>query len=294
MINPVKHRRAVLDTRLDPEVQAGRALRRLRLSRGWSQEEVAVRMRAYDHDFHQTTIAKIEAAQRPLRVRELADFALLYGVEINALIYPPKASLEEIDQEITVVEERRREVQRDVDVTASQLLQARAELDHVQAAHDACSLQFAMMEERLDLLRKQREKLTLWSTSEEESATSASDEESPDFSEDLHRELKPDPVNATTPSEFLETLWQYREWSGSPSWRAMADRTGNAVVFSTMYNAMNSDALPKLHVVRAIIIGCGGSEDDLRDFVNAWRRIAVNRARRSEMGSMPESGIQTS
>jgi hypothetical protein len=72
------------DGRPDPEVQAGRALRRLRTARGWSQEEVARQMKAYGYDFHQTMIATFEAAQRPIRVRELADFAALYGVEFTS------------------------------------------------------------------------------------------------------------------------------------------------------------------------------------------------------------------
>jgi hypothetical protein len=48
-----------------------------------------------------------------------------------------------------------------------------------------------------------------------------------------------------------------------------------------MYSAMNGSALPKLDVVRAIIAGCGGGEDDLKLFVTAWRRIATGgRSRR--------------
>ena len=92
IVNLVEHRShapAAADGHPDPEVQAGRALRRLRRARGWSQEEVAQRMKAYSYDFHQTTVAKIEAAQRPIRVRELADLAALYGVEVHELIYPP-------------------------------------------------------------------------------------------------------------------------------------------------------------------------------------------------------------
>jgi hypothetical protein len=58
----------------------------------------------------------------------------------------------------------------------------------------------------------------------------------------------------------------------------MAKRAGQAVVHSTMYAAMNGDTLPKLDVVKAIIIGCGGGEDDLSSFASAWRRIASGRA----------------
>jgi hypothetical protein len=83
----------------------------------------------------------------------------------------------------------------------------------------------------------------------------------------------------TMSQHAIEALWQYRAWSGDPPWRTMAERADQAVVHSTMYNAMNGDALPKLLVVRAIIIGCGGNEEDVSSFVNAWRRLAVSKAR---------------
>lgn len=100
-------------------------------------------------------------------------------------------------------------------------------------------------------------------------------------------DLKPDPLQATTPAEFIEALRQYKFWSGDPSWRSMAKRAGQAVVHSTMYAAMNGDTLPKLDVVKAIIIGCGGGEDDLSSFASAWRRIGSGRAGRASFMSAP-------
>lgn len=97
-------------------------------------------------------------------------------------------------------------------------------------------------------------------------------------------DLKPNPLTATTPAEFIDVLRQYRAWSGDPSWRAIATtarQSGNTVVYSTLWNAMNGAALPKLDVVKAIVIGSGGGEDDLNSFVTAWRRIALSRARDS-------------
>src|SRR5581483_10890516 len=91
--------------------------------------------------------------------------------------------------------------------------------------------------------------------------------------------FKPHPHTATTPAAFVELLRQYRAWSGDPPWRKMAERAGHAVVHSTMYNAVNGDVLPKLEVVKAIIVGCGGGEDDVTAYVNAWRRLAVSRPR---------------
>jgi hypothetical protein len=88
-------------------------------------------------------------------------------------------------------------------------------------------------------------------------------------------DLRPNPIAATTAAEYIEALWQYKAWSGDPSWRAMAKRAGQAVVHSTMYTAMNGSTLPKLDVVKAIIIGCGGGDEDLSAFATAWRRIAT-------------------
>ncbi len=160
--------RALHRARPDPEVQAGRALRRLRLSQGWSQEEVARRMQAYGgYDFHQTTIAKIEAAQRPLRVRELADFAALYGVEVHELIYPPNGSLAEIDREIAAAKAQRHAILLKTGATRDQLEAARAVLIEAQTAHDRYSAELAMLEGRLAFLQDERKKFALWEADEE-------------------------------------------------------------------------------------------------------------------------------
>jgi hypothetical protein len=115
----------------------------------------------------------------------------------------------------------------------------------------------------------------------------AGDETSQQISDADGIDLKPDPLKATTPTEFVEALRQYKLWSGDPSWRTMAKRAGQAVVHSTMYAAMNGDTLPKLDVVKAIIVGCGGGEDDLSSFASAWRRIASGRAGRARFMSAP-------
>jgi len=148
-------------------VQAGRALRRLRLARNWSQEEVAVRMTAYGYDFHQTMIAKIEAAQRPLRVRELADFAALYGAEVQDLVYPPTGSLPETDQEIGEVTARRDMVQAQAAEALRQLAAAQVAVHHAQAAHQASAAEAAVLEGRLASLLAERQKLITWESGED-------------------------------------------------------------------------------------------------------------------------------
>jgi transcriptional regulator with XRE-family HTH domain len=157
---------AAVDGRPDPEAQAGRALRRLRTARGWSQEEVAQRMKAYGYDFHQTTIAKIEAAQRPIRVRELADLAALYAVEVHELIYPPAGSLEEADKEIATLRGQLREVTARAEAAAAAVANAEADLAAAQEEHRAGSGQAAMLNGRLSFLEAQRDKLAEWEAGE--------------------------------------------------------------------------------------------------------------------------------
>jgi transcriptional regulator with XRE-family HTH domain len=148
--------------RPDPEVQAARALRRLRTARGWSQEEVARRMKAYGYDFHQTMIAKIEAAQRPIRVRELADFAALYGVEVHELIYPPAGSLQEADKEMATLREQLREATSRSEGAADAVREAEAVLAAAQQEHRTQSGRAAMLTGRLSYLEAQRDKLAGW------------------------------------------------------------------------------------------------------------------------------------
>jgi transcriptional regulator with XRE-family HTH domain len=119
-------------------------------------------MTAYGYDFHQTMIAKIEAAQRPLRVRELADFAALYGVEVQDLIYPPSRSLPEVDQEIAEVTARLEAVHAQAAAARDQLDTVREAMRHAEAAFQMSAAEAAVMEGRLASLRADREKLTSW------------------------------------------------------------------------------------------------------------------------------------
>jgi hypothetical protein len=89
--------------------------------------------------------------------------------------------------------------------------------------------------------------------------------------------LKPDPLTATTGAELVVRLREYREWAGDTSFRTMAAQARQRVSSSTMCTALNSDVLPTQKVVGAIIVGCGGGDDDQRAFVTAWRLIKSGR-----------------
>jgi transcriptional regulator with XRE-family HTH domain len=232
--------------RPDPEVQAGRALRRLRLSLGWSQEEVARRMQAYGYDFHQTMIAKIEAAQRPLRVRELADFAALYGVEVQQLIYPSSSSPEEVAREITEVELRRSMFRQEAAIAAARVIQAQADLADAENQRHSAERELAMLDERVDFLRQEMSKFS----------------------------PKPRPSAVGTVAELRAALREFRDRAGNPSDREIAKRAANGTTAQTIRFTMGTEnGLPGLNVVRAVIKGCGGSEKELAAWDKAWLRV---------------------
>ena len=160
------HPAAASQERPDPEVQAGRALRRLRKARGWSQDEVGRRIKAYGYDFHQTMIAKIEAAQRPLRVRELADFAALYGMEVHELIYPPAGSLKEVSREIDTLTDQLQAADKDVRNRRQALDKARAAAAAAEEDFRKHEGEAATLRGRLAYLEAQREKLAEWDPDE--------------------------------------------------------------------------------------------------------------------------------
>jgi transcriptional regulator with XRE-family HTH domain len=117
-------------------------------------------MSAYGYDFHQTTIAKIEAAQRPLRVRELADFAALYGVEVQELIYAPSRSLLEIDQEIDEIEQRLAEGRMIAAKAREEADTARATGHRAEAQYALAVANVTVLEGRLSALRADKEDLS--------------------------------------------------------------------------------------------------------------------------------------
>jgi transcriptional regulator with XRE-family HTH domain len=107
--------------RLTPEQIAGRKLGSLRNERGWSQAEVATHMKAYGYSWVQSTVGRIEAGQRPLRLNEVVHVAALFGVSpIEFLV--PNTTPDNLQQDIKASEEGRAHV-------AAQLEEAKAAVD---------------------------------------------------------------------------------------------------------------------------------------------------------------------
>ena len=136
-----------------PEELAGEELRRLRLARRWSQEEVARRMSASGHaNWHQTTVGKTELATRPLRLNEAVTLAGLFEVPVTQLVAPITLKAEEIQAELDTVEERWAKLQEEY--RAAQAAQEMATEAAAQAAHAAAAAanELGRFRARLDYL----------------------------------------------------------------------------------------------------------------------------------------------
>jgi transcriptional regulator with XRE-family HTH domain len=67
----------------DVESEFGTRVRALRESLQRSQDAVASRMREAGHDWHQTTISKVEAGQRGVSLNEAYALALILGAHLR-------------------------------------------------------------------------------------------------------------------------------------------------------------------------------------------------------------------
>jgi transcriptional regulator with XRE-family HTH domain len=74
------------DDAADPESVLGQRVRDLRLGLGVSQAELGEALAKYGFPMHQTTVAKLEAADRPIRVNEAAALARIFKVPLAQLM----------------------------------------------------------------------------------------------------------------------------------------------------------------------------------------------------------------
>lgn len=71
---------------LEAEKRIVTNIKNQRVRAGMSQEQVAQQLRGYRFDFHQSTVAKVEAGKRPLRLAELFAFADVLDTPWTALL----------------------------------------------------------------------------------------------------------------------------------------------------------------------------------------------------------------
>ncbi|WP_368681895.1 helix-turn-helix domain-containing protein [Mycobacterium intracellulare] len=108
------------------EHRFGEALRRWRQERGWSQEDVAERLRRQGFEMHQTTVAKIERGARPLRIAEAAALVEVFELPAIAIL-----GITETADRTSIPDVRRREL----DEARKRLDQSRDNLHNVAQQH---------------------------------------------------------------------------------------------------------------------------------------------------------------
>lgn len=64
-------------------------VRNLRLAFGFTQAELAELMSQHGHRMHQTTVAALESASRPIRVDEVETLAAIFNTSPVVLVEPP-------------------------------------------------------------------------------------------------------------------------------------------------------------------------------------------------------------
>jgi hypothetical protein len=88
--------------------------------------------------------------------------------------------------------------------------------------------------------------------------------------------LRPDPVvEATDAASLIRTLNDFRAYAGDPSFREMERGCGRLRSHSTLYRVLTGDRMPTQVEVKAVILGCGGTEEDVSRYVSAWRQIRL-------------------
>ena len=70
------------------EAVLGERVKVLRQRRGWTQDELATHMRALGFSWRQSTAAKTEVADRPVRLNEAVALASLFEVALDELVKP--------------------------------------------------------------------------------------------------------------------------------------------------------------------------------------------------------------
>jgi transcriptional regulator with XRE-family HTH domain len=85
----------------------GSRARALRVSQQRSQGAVAARMRQLGHDWHQTTVSKVETRQRPVSLREAYDLARALDRDLRDFLVWESSEHEQAALAVQIAFERR-------------------------------------------------------------------------------------------------------------------------------------------------------------------------------------------
>ena len=131
----------------DWESMIGRRVRRSRKALGWTQEQLGQRL-----GMHQTSVAKLEAAARPIRVNELAELAVIFDVSPEDLLRPDTDVAEVADAEQAVTDARYRALlkQRDLNAARHDFFEAQKHLEEVQSDYAVLKDQLTEAQKHLE------------------------------------------------------------------------------------------------------------------------------------------------
>ena len=131
-----------------PERIFAQRLRGCRDELGMTQQQVADRMTRQGFSMKQTTIAKIEAGQRPVRINEAVALANILGLQLVDLVGDPVAS-----GEVAELDAERRRLVREI-------IEFEGQVNSLRAAHATTQVQLMEAAERLRQLRQEEYKVS--------------------------------------------------------------------------------------------------------------------------------------
>ncbi|MFC5999352.1 helix-turn-helix domain-containing protein [Quadrisphaera sp. GCM10027208] len=94
--------------RWEPDLEAviGGNIRRLREARGLSQRQLCAELVLHGLSWHQTTLSKVEAGDKPLRVNEAAALASYFDVPVESLWDEPELQAAQDEVQMSIIRER--------------------------------------------------------------------------------------------------------------------------------------------------------------------------------------------
>jgi transcriptional regulator with XRE-family HTH domain len=128
----------------------GRRVKSLRSARGWSQQELATRMSDRGFSWRQTTVAKTEAADRPIRINEAQGLAVVFGITVNDLLTIPVD-----DYEMAGAAVRLTELRALADQTNQRVMELQRTKDRVDSDLQAAMAEYKELIDQID--EQQRE-----------------------------------------------------------------------------------------------------------------------------------------
>ena len=145
---------------IDLEEAVGRNVRRLRESRGLSQQRLGTDLLSLGVGMHQTTVAKLEAGSKPLRLNEVAAIAAYFEVPIESLWEKTGETINEHEvalkeRELKIVKERLEEARAEIIVVEKEQKHLFQSLASVAQREDTARLKQREQEARLHALESQ-------------------------------------------------------------------------------------------------------------------------------------------